>query len=583
MKEYFIESVLERVNPKKLYFYHLVPKKANISKGLLAPYAMNKFGMEKELSFSLDKYRNRLVDTDAWNIYPNRDPKSLSNEEILNGINQFRKSEDGSKYIYFFRYPPYKELGKHMENILREKDIYRINLNDKELQKNILDISWGWIGSNTDNQAVNKKWYETIKPEKYFAGYNDNPKDGTPLFAPLVHIGVAFKDGICPRKCLTKIKPNSLESVREEVETVSEAKFSVNNAKDENHKQKKEISLSSLKRVDLNDSSIRKYKSKMSGLSHVRTGTMKRNGETFTYKGYLWLKDDEPVCYVNADDKGMIVSMEVSPKYRGSGLSKQLLNVATSNLKAYRLTVNKKNELAIDIYKKYGFDIEDEGSVMYTMSLKSHEPKSTVTESTKSDPNMYLTKTKLDLDCEVKNSYHTLKGETKTPIPQLILHKNGKNYRVRSEILVFKDGKVLLEKKEKETHYGTMYVVPGGGIDDPKELIEKAAARECNEEARIVVSDVRFSGMTKSALYGEKVPDWHKKTLWLDGIKYDGYWTYICTGIYSKKYTKYVKKVDSQADIANQSHWYTFDEVKDILTPKHRKLFKEYLSTHGIL
>lgn len=213
MKDYFIESVLERANTKPLFFYHMVPKKANISKGLLAPYAMNKFGMEKELSFSLDKYRNRLVDPNAWNIYPNRDPKSLSNEEILNGINQFRKSEDGSKYIYFFRYPPYKELGKNMETILKSKDIYRINLNDKELQKQILDISWGWIGSNTDNHAVNKKWYETIEPEKYFSAYNDNPKNGTPLFAPLVHIGIAFKDGICQRKFLTKINQNEISKI----------------------------------------------------------------------------------------------------------------------------------------------------------------------------------------------------------------------------------------------------------------------------------------------------------------------------------------------------------------------------------
>lgn len=53
MKDYFIESVLERANTKPLFFYHMVPKKANISKGLLAPYAMNKFGMEKELSFFL--------------------------------------------------------------------------------------------------------------------------------------------------------------------------------------------------------------------------------------------------------------------------------------------------------------------------------------------------------------------------------------------------------------------------------------------------------------------------------------------------------------------------------------------------
>ena len=417
--ESFKKSVREIKSP--FYFYHMVPKTANMRKGLLSPYAMYHAGMEVEALNALNKYRNRLCD--GWDIYPDRTPESLTLDELVAGVNKFRGGDDGCKTIYFFKYPPTKKLGPKMAAILKEKDIYRIDLNDEETKKYITNITWGWIGSNTDNSPVNREWYENITPEEYFASYKDNPKDGTPLFAPLVHIGVAFKDGICPRKCLTKIKPNSLESVREEVETVSEA--------------------------------------------------------------------------------------------------------------------------------------------------------------TKSDPNMYLTKTKLDLNCEVKNSYHTLKGETRTPIPQLILHKNGKNYRVRSEILVFKDGKVLLEKKEKETHYGTMYVIPGGGIDDPKELIEKAAARECNEEARIVVSDVRFSGMTKSALYGEKVPDWHKKTLWLDGIKYDGYFSYICTGIYAKDYKGYVKVVDRQADVENKSHWYSYDEVKDILTPEHKKLFEEYLETIG--
>ena len=232
--------------------------------------------------------------------------------------------------------------------------------------------------------------------------------------------------------------------------------------------------------------------------------------------------------------------------------------------------------------QRYTFHATGYDSINNRIIVTDKNTGEILTESIHSDSNSYETKTKIEIECEVKNSYHTLNGAQKDPIPQLILHKNGKNYRVRSEILVFQDDKVLLRKKNKVTQYGTTYVIPGGGIDDPDECIEVAAARECNEEAKVVVSNVKFSGEIETGLYGKKIPEWHKKTLWLDGIKYDGYWTYICTGIYSKKYTKYVKKVDSQADIANQSHWYTFDEVKDILTPKHRKLFKEYLSTHGI-
>ena len=48
------------------YFYHLLPKEADISLGLLSPYAMVKLGLDELANKSLDKYRERLVN--EWDI-----------------------------------------------------------------------------------------------------------------------------------------------------------------------------------------------------------------------------------------------------------------------------------------------------------------------------------------------------------------------------------------------------------------------------------------------------------------------------------------------------------------------------------
>ena len=68
------------------------------------------------------KYTHRI--TNEWNIekYKGRIESSLSREEIIDALNIFR-GESGASYIYFFRYPPKKELGENMANVLKYKDI----------------------------------------------------------------------------------------------------------------------------------------------------------------------------------------------------------------------------------------------------------------------------------------------------------------------------------------------------------------------------------------------------------------------------------------------------------------------------
>lgn len=180
------------------YFYHLVPKGSNVSKGLLAPYALAKIDRNLTLK-SLNKYRDRMVN--GWNIYPNRTPESLSLSELLDGLDKFR-GKGGTKAIYFFKFAPYKELGSYMTGYLDHHDIYRIDLDNKELHKYIESIYWGNVDSHTDKPKLTEEFYRSVSKDKYFSKYDES---GRVPFAPIPHIGITFKNGICPRKFLTKI------------------------------------------------------------------------------------------------------------------------------------------------------------------------------------------------------------------------------------------------------------------------------------------------------------------------------------------------------------------------------------------
>jgi hypothetical protein len=115
-----------------------------------------------------------------------------------------------------FRYPPYKELGPHMADLLKDKEIYAFDINDPNNQKYINAIDWGWDGSNTDNKKLHRQWYENISKEDYFKKYDDN---GKPLFAPLNHISIDPSKGFLPLSCLQK----SSEVIQETYHSYQEA------------------------------------------------------------------------------------------------------------------------------------------------------------------------------------------------------------------------------------------------------------------------------------------------------------------------------------------------------------------------
>lgn len=92
---------------------------------------------------------------------------------------------------------------------------------------------------------------------------------------------------------------------------------------------------------------IDRYKSKDNMLKHARY-----DDETF---GYFFIdrKYDDWIGYI-AFENDIIIALEVNKKYQGKGYAGRLLKLANSR-GADKLTVNKNNENAIEMYNHLGW------------------------------------------------------------------------------------------------------------------------------------------------------------------------------------------------------------------------------------
>lgn len=176
-------------------WYHMVPKGSDISTGIISPEYMYR-NNKKMFNHVTDKYRDRL--SHEWDIYPDKDPLELTDQEIADGLIKYRGA-NGLKYIYMFRYAPIPELGPNMAKTLEGKDLYAIDLNKIP---DIIEVDYGHDMSNRDNKALNRQYYDRISQKDYFSRYDD---DGKLLFASLNHIGVATRSGRIPPYAITKV------------------------------------------------------------------------------------------------------------------------------------------------------------------------------------------------------------------------------------------------------------------------------------------------------------------------------------------------------------------------------------------
>ena len=144
---------------------------------------------------------------------------------------------------------------------------------------------------------------------------------------------------------------------------------------DDNFISGENINLNSLKKIKITKDVCNKLSGKYKYLKHIR---ISNNTE-----GYLFLdKSDELVCLISVETKEnnqtWIQALEVDSNYKGHKLGTQLLDFAVKNLKANYLSVSKNNNVAFNMYIKYGFKTYKETDNMYFMSLKTNIKESTL-------------------------------------------------------------------------------------------------------------------------------------------------------------------------------------------------------------
>ena len=207
---------------------------------------------------------------------------------------------------------------------------------------------------------------------------------------------------------------------------------SVSSTVSKDHKQKGYISLSSLKKVHITESVINKYKKEYPVLRHVRC----KDTNEYICDGYMWFKENDLVCYVGScqytdDHTKWIVSLEIIPKYRGYGLSNQILDYCVKSMKCKYLSVNKNNELAKKIYDKYGFRVYHEDNTMYYMTIDKSIKESSIEEGfLKSDKDIYYNKDKFDSG-EINLCFITgLSGSGKSTMGRNMSSKNIEHYEM---------------------------------------------------------------------------------------------------------------------------------------------------------
>lgn len=257
----------------------------------------------------------------------------------------------------------------------------------------------------------------TYRAAKRNAGFENNTKDKINAVKKQVmndlKYGKDFESRLKTwRKFFTNIQK---KNIHEDVSYVIQKDF----------KSKHDMNLSQFEKMRLSDAAIQVYKQKLPSLSHVRI-----NNNT---KGYIWIdkKTDMPAAIVNVEEKDdgftWIQAFEIFVPYKGHGLSKDILNVAIRELKATNLSVNKDNQVAIKIYKSYGFKTYKTTEYMYFMSIDKNAfddedddlDESALMES--SSKNIYfLSNTNMDgkvLSPRIPSNFMTKNGyeESKTP------------------------------------------------------------------------------------------------------------------------------------------------------------------------
>lgn len=138
--------------------------------------------------------------------------------------------------------------------------------------------------------------------------------------------------------------------------------------------------------------------------------------------------------------------------------------------------------------------------------------------------------------------------------------------RGRVETLILKDGKLFMFLKDNNT-----YRIPGGGFDKGVLNIDQAFM-ETKEEAKIIIDNIRYSGVSYVHIYDEI---WKKSD---DEISYDGTYNEVYVADFKDNYHGYIRKGLSDMELTNKGQFYDLDDVKNILKEPHKQALQNILN-----
>ena len=222
----------------------------------------------------------------------------------------------------------------------------------------VLDISKDrYIKMLKDKVPGTKSW----KANFYHINIYDSPRRISVIL-------IATQDEIYEMYLLldndTLLKFNNKGTTFNKEYILNSAIMELSSSVEKDYQSSKDMNISQFPKMRLTDAIIQVYGQSYPSMRHIRI-----NNRT---KGYVWLKDKQIVGYINVeekdDDSKWIQAFEIFPPYKGHGLSKQMLNVAVNEFGANYLSVSKNNELAIKVYKSYGFKIYKSTDTMYFMT-----------------------------------------------------------------------------------------------------------------------------------------------------------------------------------------------------------------------
>lgn len=518
-------AILKSNNSSHFYFYHLLPKGSNISHGIVSLDYQYHHDIQ-EFRKNSDKYRERLCN--GWGIYSGKSPASLSDKEIYDGINKFRKSSQGCNQIYLFRYPPTTKLGKQMGEILKFKDIYRVDLNELRDNGVITDVDFGYMDSNTDNTKLSEDWYINISYDDYFKNYTESDPNRL-LFSYMNHISVTPKNGYIPKRFLTKIKQSDLSHIDESV-IIESYNPHYTYSKLSSQKEISDFKNSMKIVFNSNDKPTDKLIKSMKKIED--------NGTVIGYIGFSSYKIDGKK-YLGIGN--FMVLPQYQSKGYGANIITDIININKNKYDEIYCYVEESNTRAISFYKRVGKvgNLTDYGYYVTLYSSKSHVNESTIE----------------DFEIEAETGFYD-KHNRWNPIVII----NGEQYRHRVECLIMRQNKLFVAK----SNTGAL-LIPGGGVD--KSLSdEEQVYNECKEEARILVENIKPTGYAYLRRTGvsESAKRLPKEQQWV------GSYTEIYIADYAKDFTGFIDYCDRDSEMI-RGDFRPISEIIDKLVPEWKQ------------